>query len=168
MESVSTGTIMSSSESSSFVLRCKRLSEHAALPTRAHDSDAGYDLYAAYDMTVPPYKTIMVKTDIAIAVPEGYYGRIAPRSSLAYKHGIRVEAGVIDAGYRNNVGVLLSKSAEGGAEMGCGFTGRQYIIKKGDRIAQLIITKIATPKIVEVETLDDTSRGQGGFGSTGR
>lgn len=155
-----------------FVLKCKRLSEHATLPTRAHPGDAGYDLYAAYDATIPEHRTIMVKTDIAVAIPEGYYGRVAPRSSLAYKHGIRVEAGVIDAGYRNNVGVLLSKSKYGGkVNAAYGGNGKRMgaiDIKKGDRIAQLIITKIATPEVVEVESLDETVRGQGGFGSTGR
>lgn len=151
-----------------FVLRCKKLSANATLPTRVHPSDAGYDLYAAHDAEVPSFKTVMVKTDIAVAIPEGYYGRIAPRSSLAYKYGIRVEAGVIDAGYRNNVGVLLSKSRWGGKSVTFADLPHTYDIQKGDRIAQLIITQIATPDVVEVESLDDTPRGQGGFGSTGR
>ncbi len=162
----------SSTTTTTLTLRCKKLSEHATLPTRAHDGDAGYDLYAAYNAVVPPFKTIMVKTDIAVAIPQGYYGRIAPRSSLAYNHGIRVEAGVIDSGYRSNIGVLLSKSKAGGKvpppidEMI--MTDYYFHISRGQRIAQLIITKIETPPVVEVDSLDDTSRGQGGFGSTGK
>lgn len=93
---------------------------------------------------------------MAIGCPEGTYGRIAPRSGLAWKHSIDVGAGVIDADYRGNVGVILFN-----------FSDKDFEVKKGDRIAQLILEKISYCDIVETSDLDDTSRGEGGFGSTG-
>jgi dUTP pyrophosphatase len=93
---------------------------------------------------------------LAIAIPEGHYGRIAPRSGLAVKNFIDVGAGVIDMDYRGPVGVVLFNHS-----------GDDFHIKQGDRIAQLIIEKISNPQIVEVDDLDATARGAGGFGSTG-
>lgn len=98
----------------------------------------------------------MVKTDIQIEVPEGTYGRVAPRSGLAWKNSIDVGAGVIDQDYRGNVGVILFN-----------YSDIDFEIKKGDRIAQLICERIVHPVVVEAETLTDTTRGAGGFGSTG-
>lgn len=98
----------------------------------------------------------MVKTDIQIEVPEGTYGRVAPRSGLAWKNFIDVGAGVIDQDYRGNVGVILFNHSD-----------TPFEIKKGDRIAQLILERIVHPVVVEAETLSDTNRGAGGFGSTG-
>uniref|UniRef100_A0A673TQV5 Deoxyuridine 5'-triphosphate nucleotidohydrolase n=1 Tax=Suricata suricatta TaxID=37032 RepID=A0A673TQV5_SURSU len=88
-------------------LRFVRLSEHATAPTKGSARAAGYDLYSAYDYTVPPMEKALVKTDIQIALPSGCYGRVAPRSGLASKHFIDVGAGVIDEDYRGNVGVVL-------------------------------------------------------------
>ena len=133
----------------------KKLSENATLPLRASEGAAGYDLFVAEDCTIYGRRRL-IATDIAIAIPRGYYGRIAPRSSLAWKHCIDVGAGVIDEDYRGPIGVLLCSSNE-----------NPFYITKGDRIAQLIITKIITPEIVEVNDLDDTERGSGGFGSSG-
>ena len=99
------------------------------------------------------------KTDIAMAISPGYYGRVAPRSGLAVKHHIDVGAGVIDADYRGNVGVVLFNHSD-----------NEFVITKGDRVAQLVITKIILPEVVEVEDLDAlgaTERGAGGYGSTG-
>lgn len=97
-----------------------------------------------------------MKTDIQIEVPEGHYGRVAPRSGLAWKNSIDVGAGVIDEDYRGNVGVILFN-----------FSDVNFEIKKGDRIAQLICERISYPTVVEVDTLSETARGEGGFGSTG-
>lgn len=138
-------------------LRFVRLSEHATAPTRGSARAAGYDLYSAYDYTVPPMEKAVVKTDIQIAVPAGCYGRVAPRSGLAVKHFIDVGAGVIDEDYRGNVGVVLFN-----------FGKEKFEVKKGDRIAQLICERIFYPDLEEVETLDVTERGSGGFGSTGK
>ncbi|EFC42655.1 predicted protein [Naegleria gruberi] len=137
-------------------LRVKKLSEHAILPVRSSEFAAGYDLASAYDYIVPAHDKLLVKTDLAVAVPHGYYGRVAPRSGLALKNFIDTGAGVVDSDYRGNLGVVLFNHGK-----------EDFVIKRGDRVAQFIIEKIALPQIVEVDDLDDTSRGAGGFGSTG-
>ncbi|XP_008274302.1 deoxyuridine 5'-triphosphate nucleotidohydrolase, mitochondrial isoform X1 [Stegastes partitus] len=139
------------------VLRFAKLSEHATTPTRGSAKAAGYDLYSAYDYIIGPMDKAIVKTDIQIAVPHGCYGRVAPRSGLAAKHFIDVGAGVVDEDYRGNVGVVLFN-----------FSKDTFEVKKGDRVAQLVCEKICYPDLEEKETLDDTERGAGGFGSTGR
>eukprot|EP00048_Salpingoeca_helianthica_P017544 m.237789 g.237789 ORF g.237789 m.237789 type:complete len:147 (-) comp21382_c0_seq1:169-609(-) len=141
---------------STLFLRVKKLSEHAIEPKRASLQAAGYDLFSAADMVVPAQGKAIVPTDIAIAVPDGYYGRVAPRSGLAVKHFIDVGAGVIDADYRGNVGVVLFN-----------FNKIDFEVKKGDRIAQLLLEKIITPDVLILDDLDSTTRGAGGFGSTG-
>ncbi|XP_031704114.1 deoxyuridine 5'-triphosphate nucleotidohydrolase, mitochondrial isoform X1 [Anarrhichthys ocellatus] len=139
------------------VLRFAKLSEYATTPTRGSTKAAGYDLYSAYDYTIGPMDKAMVKTDIQIAVPHGCYGRVAPRSGLAAKHFIDVGAGVVDEDYRGNVGVVLFN-----------FSKASFDVKKGDRVAQLVCERICYPDLVEQKTLDETERGAGGFGSTGR
>nr|XP_021393169.1 deoxyuridine 5'-triphosphate nucleotidohydrolase, mitochondrial isoform X1 [Lonchura striata domestica] len=138
-------------------LRFTKLSENAFAPSRGSARAAGYDLYSAYDCVIPPMEKAVVKTDIQIALPSGCYGRVAPRSGLAAKHFIDVGAGVIDEDYRGNVGVVLFN-----------FGKETFEVKKGDRIAQLICERIYYPELEEVEALDDTERGEGGFGSTGK
>ncbi|NWR69140.1 DUT protein, partial [Centropus unirufus] len=138
-------------------LRFARLSENASVPSRGSARAAGYDLYSAYDCVIPPMEKAVVKTDIQIALPSGCYGRIAPRSGLAAKHFIDVGAGVIDEDYRGNVGVVLFN-----------FGKESFQVKKGDRIAQLICERIFYPELEEVQALDDTERGEDGFGSTGK
>ncbi|KAG4955104.1 hypothetical protein GLYMA_14G207800v4 [Glycine max] len=138
-------------------LRVKKLSDKAVLPSRASPLSAGYDLSSAVETKVPARGKALVATDISIAIPEGTYARVAPRSGLAWKHSIDVGAGVIDADYRGPVGVILFNHSD-----------TDFEVKVGDRVAQLIIEKIVTPNVVtEVEDLDETVRGEGGFGSTG-
>ncbi|KZT27007.1 dUTP diphosphatase [Neolentinus lepideus HHB14362 ss-1] len=137
-------------------LLIKRLSEKAKLPTRGSALAAGYDLYSAEKKTVPARGKALVDTQISIAVPAGTYGRVAPRSGLASKFMIDTGAGVVDADYRGVVFVLLFNHSD-----------RDFEVQEGDRIAQLIIEKIQTPDVLEVEDLDETLRGTGGFGSTG-
>jgi dUTP pyrophosphatase len=137
-------------------LLVKKLSDKARLPTRGSAQAAGYDVYAARDTTVPARGKVLVDTDISIAVPLGTYGRIAPRSGLASKNYIDTGAGVIDADYRGQVKVLLFNHAESDFE-----------IKEGDRVAQLVLERIWTPEVVEVQELEESVRGAGGFGSTG-
>eukprot|EP00093_Oithona_nana_P006987 06987.XXX_116498_117091_1 [CDS] Oithona nana genome sequencing. len=134
---------------------CK-LSEHALVPTKGSKLAAGYDLYSAYDYVIPAQGKVIAKTDISIRVPDGTYGRIAPRSGLSAKHHIDVGAGVVDQDYTGNVGVVLFNHAQA-----------EFEIKKGDRIAQLVCEKIEYPEIEEVTSLNSTDRGEGGFGSTG-
>lgn len=137
-------------------LLIKKLSPDATTPTRGSAFAAGYDLYASKATTIPARGKVLVSTDLAIATPEGTYGRVAPRSGLASKHFIDTGAGVIDADYRGEVKVLLFNHAESDFE-----------VKKGDRIAQLVLERIYTPEVVEVESLEESVRGAGGFGSTG-
>ncbi|KAK4659515.1 Deoxyuridine 5'-triphosphate nucleotidohydrolase [Podospora pseudocomata] len=137
-------------------LQVKKLSSTARLPTRGSAFAAGYDLYASKDTTIPARGKALVDTDISIAVPANTYGRIAPRSGLAAKHFIDTGAGVIDADYRGPVKVLLFNHADSDFE-----------VKEGDRIAQLIVERIFTPEVVEVQELEESVRGAGGFGSTG-
>ncbi|PNP41413.1 hypothetical protein TGAMA5MH_06739 [Trichoderma gamsii] len=148
-----TATVMEAS----IPLQVKKLSPQGRLPTRGSAFAAGYDVYAARDTTVPARGKVLVDTDISIAVPAGTYGRIAPRSGLASKHFIDTGAGVIDADYRGPVKVLLFNHADA-----------DYEIKEGDRVAQLVLERIVTPDVVEVEELEESVRGVGGFGSTGK
>ncbi|XP_044511206.1 deoxyuridine 5'-triphosphate nucleotidohydrolase [Mangifera indica] len=144
------------SQSGGSLLRVKKLSEKAVLPSRGSPLAAGYDLSSATETKVPARGKALVPTDLSIAIPEGTYARIAPRSGLAWKHSIDVGAGVIDADYRGPVGVILFNHSD-----------VDFEVKVGDRIAQLIIEEILTPNVLEVEDLDSTVRGEGGFGSTG-
>lgn len=137
-------------------LRVVKLSEKARIPTQGSPHSAGYDLYSAADLIIPPMGKAIVPTDLRIAVPEGTYGRVAPRSGLAAKHHIDVGAGVVDADYRGPVGVVLFNHAQ-----------TEFQIKEGDRVAQLICEKVVYAEVEEVKDLSETDRGEGGFGSTG-
>lgn len=137
-------------------LKVKLLSENATMPKKGSDLAAGFDLASAHDITIRAGGRAMVKTDIAVACPPGTYARIAPRSGLAFKFGIDVGAGVIDADYTGPVGVILFNFGES-----------DFDIKKGDRIAQMILEQVSMVPAVEVEDLDNTERGAAGFGSTG-
>ncbi|XP_031623784.1 deoxyuridine 5'-triphosphate nucleotidohydrolase-like [Contarinia nasturtii] len=137
-------------------LRWAKLTEHAFEPTKGSEQAAGLDLRSAYDAVVPARGKALVKTDIQIEVPVGTYGRVAPRSGLAWKNFIDVGAGVIDQDYRGNVGVILFNHSD-----------VDFDVKKGDRIAQLICERIVYPNLKEVDSLTETTRGEGGFGSTG-
>ena len=134
----------------------KRVNVNAKLPVRGTDGAAGYDLAAAQAAVVPAHGKCLVKTGLVMALPHGCYGRIAPRSGLALKKFIDVGAGVIDADYRGEVGVILFNFGE-----------EDFVINMGDRIAQLIFEKIKTPIVKEMNELEGTDRGVGGYGSTG-
>lgn len=138
-------------------LLVQKLDEKAYLPVRGTDSSAGYDLAALEICAVPARGKALVKTGLAIAVPPGTYGRIAPRSSLAWKKHIDVGAGVIDADYRGPVGIVLFNHSE-----------QDLVILRGERVAQLVLEKISTPLVTQVAFLDTTVRAAGGFGSTGK
>lgn len=140
-------------------LRVFLRSENATLPTRGSVLSAGYDIYASEEAVIPAQGQGLVGTDISVAVPIGTYGRVAPRSGLAVKHGISTGAGVIDADYRGEVKVVLFNHAQ-----------KDFTIQKGDRIAQLVLENIVMADIKQItaEELDITARGEGGFGSTGK
>ena len=141
-------------------LRFRRLEVAARPPTQAHEGDAGYDLHAAEAVTIAPGERASVGTGIAVAIPEGQAGLVVPRSGLAARHGISVvnAPGLIDSGYRGEVRVLLLN------------TDRvdPFEVEPGDRIAQLVLVPVETGDLEEVADLDETPRGVGGFGSTGR
>jgi dUTP pyrophosphatase len=140
-------------------LRVRRLDVRAQLPTRAHDSDAGLDLYALDETELAPGARAQVRTGIAVEIPPGHAGLVVPRSGLAARHGIALvnAPGLIDAGYRGELQVLLLN------------TDREHVyrVRGGDRIAQLVVTAVATPAVLEVEELPESPRGAGGFGSSG-
>lgn len=138
------------------MLFVKKLSDNAVLPTRGSDIAAGLDLYSAEYTVIPSKDKALVKTDIALSIPEGCYGRIAPRSGLAAKHFIDVGAGVIDRDYTGNLGIVLFN-----------FANKDFEVKRGDRIAQLILEKNLICDVKLVDELPSTNRGDGGFGSTG-
>ncbi|KAH9843950.1 dUTP pyrophosphatase [Rhodofomes roseus] len=137
-------------------LLIKRLSPKAKLPTRGSALAAGYDLYSAERKVIPARGKALIDTQISIAVPAGTYGRVAPRSGLASKFMIDTGAGVIDADYRGVVYVLLFNLSD-----------QDFQVEEGDRVAQLILERVVTPDVLEVQDLDETLRGAGGFGSTG-
>lgn len=138
------------------VLRFKRLSPYAVPPMRSTSGAAGYDLCSARDVVIGPHSHAVVFTDLAFSIPDGCYGRVAPRSGLAVKFFIDVGAGVIDPDYRGNVGVVIFN-----------FSAHNFNIRQGDRIAQLILERNITPETMDCDSLSDTERGEGGFGSTG-
>jgi len=136
-------------------LSFKRLDPKALLPTRGSSSAAGLDLYSVEAVSLKPKERRLIPTGIAVAIPEGYYGRLAPRSGLATQKGIDVLAGVIDADYRGEIGCLLYNAGD-----------ETIDLPAQTKICQLIIEKIITPDAIWVDSLAETSRGSGGFGST--
>jgi dUTP pyrophosphatase len=139
--------------------RYRRLNEAATPPRRAHPGDAGCDLFAAEATRLAPGERASVGTGIAVEIPDGSAGLVLPRSGLAAKHGISVvnAPGLIDAGYRGELRVLLLNTDRNEA----------FAIEPGDRIAQLVIVEVGDADPIEVDSLAESVRGEGGFGSTG-
>jgi dUTP pyrophosphatase len=140
-------------------LLVKRLDPRAVLPTRAHPGDAGLDLHALDGFELGPGERMQVPTGIAIALPPGTAGLVLPRSGLAARHGIALvnAPGLIDEGYRGELRILLLNTDR----------EQPFRAQAGDRIAQLVIVDAEAPEIVETDDLGDSSRGSGGFGSSG-
>ena len=141
-------------------LRVIKLKDNAVVPTRAHPGDAGLDLYSTEIAHLGPGERWSVGTGIALEIPEGHAGLVLPRSGLAREHGIALvnAPGLIDAGYRGEVRVLLLNTDP----------AETVRIEAGARIAQLVVTPVAIAAPVEVTELSDSARGEGGFGSSGR
>ncbi len=137
-------------------IRIQRLDKELELPDYAHEHDAAMDLRAAHEEILAAGEKKIVKTGIKIAIPTGHAGLIWDRSGLAAKNSIHTLAGVIDAGYRGEVGVVMINLG-----------GEEFKVDKGMRIAQMLIHPIINVKVTEVDELDETERGEGGFGSTG-
>jgi dUTP pyrophosphatase len=141
-------------------LKIRRLDADLPLPGYAHQGDAGLDLFAAADTTLAPGARALIPTGIAIALPDGYAGFVQPRSGLAIKAGLSLvnTPGLIDAHYRGEIKVIaINLDPEA-----------PIVIARGDKIAQLVIQQVVRAEVVEVDELDATVRGEGGFGSTGR
>ena len=141
-------------------LPVRRLDPGLPLPAYAHPGDAGADLRAAADVVLPPGGRATVGTGIAIAVPDGYAAFVHPRSGLASRHGITVvnAPGTVDAGYRGEVRVVLLNTDP----------SEPFTVRRGDRIAQLIVQPVTRVRFLDTAELPPTPRGEGGFGSTGR
>ena len=140
-------------------LRFIRLSDKATLPSRAHDNDAGLDLYSAEGARIGPGQRVSVGTGLAVAIPEGLAGLVMPRSGLALKHGIALvnSPGLIDPGYRGELRVLLLNTD----------TSSEFRVSSGERIAQFLLVPIAHVTPLEADSLDSSVRGPSGFGSSG-
>ena len=141
-------------------LRFARLHQEARAPAQAHPGDAGYDLCAAESAVLRPGERASVGTGIAVAIPDGCAGLVLPRSGLAARHGITLPnaPGLIDSGYRGELRVLLLNTDR----------AEPFEVSVGDRIAQLVLVRLEPAPLEEVEALEETARGLGGFGSTGR
>jgi dUTP pyrophosphatase len=141
-------------------LSVAKLKDEAILPTRAHEGDAGLDLYSCEAAHIGPGERWSVGTGVGVEIPAGHAGLVLPRSGLARDHGIALvnAPGLIDSGYRGELRVLLLNTDP----------AETFRVEPGERIAQLLITPIATPEPVEATVLSDSARGEGGFGSSGR
>jgi dUTP pyrophosphatase len=138
-------------------LQIKKLHSDARLPEYALPGDAGMDLFALESVSLEPGARTDIGTGLAIAIPEGYVGLIWDKSGLSNRHGLKVLGGVIDSGYRGEIRVgLINLGSE------------PVSFESGHKVAQMLIQRVESPEIVEVEVLDETERGSGGFGSTGR
>lgn len=162
----------------------KRLNENATLPSKAHATDSGFDLYAAEDTIVQPGETVVIKTGIAVQLPEGYEAQVRPRSGVTSRTKLRVQLGTIDNGYNGEIGVIVDnisppysgytkhfiygvdgKILEQTRDDNTLFT---YLIRKGDRIAQLVVQPLPSVEAYEISgELGESERGGNGFGSTG-
>jgi dUTP pyrophosphatase len=164
-------------------VKIKRLNEDAVIPKYAREGDAGFDLVAVEDIIVEPGATVLVSTGLAFEIPPGYEMQIRPRSGVTVKTNLRVQLGTVDSGYRGEIKVMVDNIAQNdswGFGYYIGIDGKPhtdiadyngkldtYIIRKGDRIAQAVITPFETAHFVDAEKLEESVRGAGGFGSTG-
>ncbi|PIU72210.1 dUTP diphosphatase [Candidatus Woesearchaeota archaeon CG06_land_8_20_14_3_00_33_13] len=140
------------------MIKINKIKENAILPHYAHEGDAGVDLYSAENYVLRPGQITLVSTGIKLAIPKGYEAQIRPKSGLALNHGISVcnSPGTIDSGYRGEIGVITINHSK-----------EEFKIEKGTKIAQMVFNKIEKAEFEEVKDLDNTKRGQNGFGSTG-
>lgn len=134
------------------------LDEGAKMPTKAHETDAGFDLYSPKRVVIPIGAYANIDTGVHIAIPEGYSGEVQSKSGMAFKNHVICITGTVDPGYTGSIAVLLKNDS----------TNDSFTIEPGQKIAQLVIKKISTANLELVETLEETDRGEGGFGSTGR
>ncbi|MFH2028865.1 MAG: dUTP diphosphatase [Nanoarchaeota archaeon] len=139
-------------------IKIQKIKDNAVIPSYAHEGDAGVDLYSTEEYNLKPGERTLVSTGIKIAIPIGYEAQIRPKSGLALKNGLSIvnTPGTIDAGYRGEIGIILINHSQ-----------EEQKIEKGKKIAQMVIKKVEQAEFEEVAGLDETSRNEGGFGSTG-
>jgi dUTP pyrophosphatase len=138
-------------------IHIQKLHTDATVPTYAHSGDAGMDLYSVEVVTLNPGERAQVPTGIAVAIPEGYVGLIWDKSGISHRGGIKTLGGVVDAGYRGEILVGVLNVGD-----------TPYEVRKGAKIAQMLIQKVEHPELVVIDSLDETERGERGFGSTGK
>lgn len=159
-------------------VRVKKLHPDAVIPKYARMGDAGFDLCAVEDVIIAPGQTVVVKTGLAFGLPEGYELQVRPRSGVSTKSMLRIVLGTVDYGYRGEVGVIVdnvarhtynsvSRTIDGRGVIDRNIEGNSIVIRKGDRIAQGVLTEVPMARFEEVDELDETERGARGFGSTG-
>lgn len=139
------------------ILKVKKLSPEAVLPSYAHPGDAGLDMYSNETVEIPAGEVRKIKSGISLEIPEGYVGLVWDKSGLSMNHAIKSLGGVVDAGYRGEVTFGMINLGK-----------ESYTFEKGHKVAQMLIQKVETVEVEEVSELNDTSRGTGGFGSTGK
>jgi dUTP pyrophosphatase len=137
-------------------IKIKKIHPEAILPSYAHPSDAGMDFFALEDVTLQPNERKAIPTGISMAIPPGYVGLFWDKSGIAFNFGIKTMAGVIDSGYRGEIKIVVHN-----------LSNKPYTFKKGTKVAQMLIQPVEQKQILEVEELDETERGEGGFGSSG-
>jgi len=137
-------------------IKCEFKSDNKQL-TKAHSTDAGYDIYSNEDIRIPPYGSVSISTGLKISVPIGWFGRVLPRSGNSFKNHLETGAGVIDSSYRGEIKIKLYNHHN-----------KEYYVKKGDRIAQLVVMPCYTGEFLKVEKLMESERGDKGFGSSGK
>ncbi|PIN73897.1 dUTP diphosphatase [Candidatus Woesearchaeota archaeon CG10_big_fil_rev_8_21_14_0_10_45_16] len=138
------------------MLKIKKLHPDAVLPAYANPGDAGMDLYANETVEVKPQQRYLVSTGISMAIPHGYVGLIWDKSGIAAKTGLKTMGGVVDSSYRGEVKIIVHNLSQ-----------ESYLVEKGKKVAQMLIQPVEQRAIVEVDLLEETQRGDGGFGSTG-
>jgi len=139
------------------LLKIQRIDSAVKLPSYGHTGDAACDLFSAQEVSLAPGERVQIRTGVAFEIPEGYAMFIWDKSGLSHKHGLKTLGGVIDAGYRGEVLVGLINLSD-----------TPYTIEKNHKVAQMVLQKIETVVLEEVETLSESSRGRGAFGSTGK
>jgi len=139
-------------------VKIKKIKDNAIIPKYVHEGDSGVDLYSAEDYLLKPGERVLVSTGLKIAIPKSYEAQIRPKSGLALNNGVSIvnTPGTIDAGYRGEIGIITINLGK-----------ENFKIEKGKKIAQMVFNKVEEAKFEEVEDLDNTKRGDGGFGSTG-
>ncbi|XLQ19794.1 MAG: dUTP diphosphatase [Candidatus Moraniibacteriota bacterium] len=137
-------------------IKIKKINPEAKLPQYTIEGDAAMELYSIEDIVLSPGDIVACQTGISMAIPDGFVGLIWDKSGIAFKGGLKTMGGVIDSNYRGEIGVIIRNLSK-----------KDYKINKGDKIAQMLIQRVECPIIEEVDELDETQRGDGGFGSTG-